>query len=107
MTIRDATPAFWTKASLATRFAVVGGLVLALFMALAAWLLTDRIRQVVVRNTATAAALYMDSFLHPLVEDHVAGTAPSPAMRRALSEVLPATRWAAASCPTRSGRRAG
>ena len=56
MTVRDATPAFWTKASLATRFAVVGGLVLAVFMALAAWLLTDRIRQVVVRNTATAAA---------------------------------------------------
>lgn len=91
MDVRHPIRRFWTKASLATRFAVVGGLVLAVFMGLAGWLLTDRIRQVVVRNTATAAALYMDSFLHPLVEDHVAGTEPSPAMRRALSEVLPAT----------------
>ncbi|WP_169308869.1 LuxR C-terminal-related transcriptional regulator [Paracoccus gahaiensis] len=91
MDLRHPIRRFWTRASLATRFAVVGGLVLSVFMGLAGWLLTDHIRQVVVRNTATAAALYMDSFLHPLVEDHVAGTAPSPAMRRALSEVLPAT----------------
>lgn len=89
--ILDPIRRFRARASLATRFAVAGGLVLALFMALAGWLLTDRIRQVVVRNTATAAALYMDSFLHPLVEDHVLGTEASPAMRRALSEVLPTT----------------
>ncbi|WP_072298160.1 sensor histidine kinase [Paracoccus sp. SM22M-07] len=82
---------FWRDASLSTRFAVVGGVVLAIFMGLAGWLLADRIRQVVIRNTATAAAFYMDSFLHPLVEDYIPGTQPSPAMRRALSEVLPAT----------------
>ena len=82
---------FWNTATLATRFGLAGGLVLLVFSLLVGGLMAQRIQQIVVRNTATAAALYMDSFLHPLVEGHVAGTPPSPAMRRALQEVLPAT----------------
>ena len=81
----------WNRASLATRFGLAGGLVLLVFALLVGSLVAQRIQQIVVRNTATAAALYMDSFLHPLVESYVGNDTPSPAMRRALEEVLPAT----------------
>lgn len=81
----------WRDASLATRFGLAGGLVLLVFSVLVGGLVARQIQAAVVRNTATAAALYMDSFLHPLVEGYVTGTPPSPAMRRALQEVLPAT----------------
>lgn len=81
----------WNTASLATRFGLAGGLVLLVFALLVGTLTAQRIQRIVVRNTATAAALYMDSFLHPLVESYVSNTAPSPAMRRALQEVLPRT----------------
>lgn len=81
----------WARASLATRFGLAGGLVLLVFGLLVGSLVAQRIQQVVVRNTATAAALYMDSFLHPLVESYVTTAIPSPAMRRALQEVLPGT----------------
>lgn len=81
----------WNRASLATRFGLAGGLVLLVFAFLVGTLTAQRIQQIVVRNTATAAALYMDSFLNPLVESYVSNTAPSPAIRRALQEVLPQT----------------
>lgn len=81
----------WSKASLATRFGVAGGVVLLVFSLLAGGLIVQQIQRIVVRNTATAAAFYMESFLHPLVEGYVSGAPPSPAMRRALQEVLPAT----------------
>ena len=54
----------WNRASLATRFGLAGGLVLLVFALLVGSLVAQRIQQIVVRNTATAAALYMDSFLH-------------------------------------------
>ena len=81
----------WNKASLATRFGLAGGLVLLVFSLLVGGLVVQQIQRIVVRNTATAAAFYMESFLHPLVEGYISGEAPSPAMRRALQEVLPAT----------------
>lgn len=81
----------WNGASLATRFGLAGGLVLLVFSLLVGGLTAQRIQRTVVRNTATAAALYMDSFLHPVVESYVSGQSPSPAMRRALQEVLPGT----------------
>lgn len=91
MTRLDTMRRSWNDATLATRFGLAGGLVLLVFAAVAGGLVAQRIQQIVVRNTATAAAFYMDSFLHPLVESHLGGATPSPAMRRALSEVLPAT----------------
>lgn len=81
----------WNRASLATRFGVAGGVVLLVFSLLAGGLIVQQIQRVVVRNTATAAAFYMESFLHPLVEGYIGDEAPSPAIRRALQEVLPAT----------------
>ena len=56
----------WNRASLATRFGLAGGVVLLVFSLLAGSLIVQQIQRVVVRNTATAAAFYMESFLHPL-----------------------------------------
>lgn len=54
--------------SLARQFALAGGVVMLVSALLVGWLVQGRIQDVVVRNTANATALYMESFIAPLTQ---------------------------------------
>ena len=59
-------PAWTRNLTLATRFAMAGGVVLVLSAALIGHFAARRIEAAVVRSTADATALYMDSVVAPL-----------------------------------------
>lgn len=81
----------WNDRSLATRFALAGGLVLLLSMlAIGSWV-SSRIEGVVVRNTANATAQYMESFISPLSQDLAKGDVLAPGASRALEEIFTGT----------------
>lgn len=74
--------------SLATQFALAGGVVMVLSMVVIANWVAARIEGVVVRNTANATAQYMESFIAPLSQDIAGSDRLSPGARRALEEVF-------------------
>ena len=74
--------------SLATQFAVAGGLVMALAMVAVGLWVTGRIEAGVVRNTANATALYMESFISPISQDLAVSSTLSPGARRAMDEIF-------------------
>ena len=79
---------WWSRRSLATRFAVAGGLVLgAAALLIGAWL-TTRIEESVVRNTANGTAIYMESFISPISQQLASSDELSPGARRALEEIF-------------------
>ena len=59
----------WSQLSLAQQFALAGGLVMLLATGVVGFWVSGRIEDVVVRNTANATALYMESFIAPLSQD--------------------------------------
>ncbi|MDZ4311075.1 MAG: histidine kinase [Cypionkella sp.] len=59
----------WSKLSLARQFALAGGVVMLVSAGLGGYVVSGRIEEVVVRNTANATALYMESFIAPLTQD--------------------------------------
>ena len=59
----------WSQLSLAQQFAWAGGLVMLLATLIVGLWVSGRIEDVVVRNTANATALYMESFIAPLAQD--------------------------------------
>ncbi len=59
----------WRKLSLATQFALAGGVVMAAAAIGAGLWVSGRIEEAVVRNTANATALYMESFIAPLAQE--------------------------------------
>lgn len=59
----------WAEASLAWRFATAGGLVMLIAAIVVAVWVSGRIEAVVVRNTANSTALFMESFIAPLMQD--------------------------------------
>ncbi len=59
----------WAGLSLARQFALAGGVVMVLATAAVGWFVSGRIEEVVVRNTANATALYMESFVSPLTQE--------------------------------------
>lgn len=78
----------WRHWSLATRFGLAGGVVLVAAALMVGALVSARIRDSVVRNTAIATALYMESFISPISQqladaDHLSANA-----RRALEEIF-------------------
>lgn len=78
----------WSSWSLATQFAVAGGLVMLLAMlAVGSWV-TARIEEAVVRNTANATALYMESFISPLSQDLAKSSVLSAGAKRAMDEIF-------------------
>ena len=82
----------WTKTlTLATRFALAGGVVLVLSAAVIGQFAADRIEAAVVRSTADATALYMDSVVAPLGQELNEENDLSPGARRAVSELLSGT----------------
>ena len=59
----------WSRLSLVQQFALAGGLVMLVSAGLGGSVVSNRIEEVVVRNTANATALYMESFIAPLTQD--------------------------------------
>ncbi|MBZ4690999.1 MAG: two-component sensor histidine kinase protein [Cereibacter sp.] len=74
--------------SLASEFAVAGGGVMLLAMLAVGLWVTGRIEEAVVRNTANATALYMESFISPISQDLAVSPVLSPGARRALNEIF-------------------
>lgn len=60
---------FWNRLSLAWRFAIVSFVVLLCGMLLIGWWVSNEIQRGVVQNTATATALYMNSFVAPEIAE--------------------------------------
>lgn len=76
----------WGQYSLATQFTVVAAIVIGMAV-LGQWV-AARIETGVITNTAAAAALYMDRFIKPHVQDLAAEPFLSPASQKALSELI-------------------
>ncbi len=69
MSQTTSTGRIWSQWSLAQQFAVASGLVLLAAAGLTGYWVSGRIEEAVVRNTANATALYMESFISPLSQD--------------------------------------
>jgi signal transduction histidine kinase len=80
--------AAWDRYSLATRFTVAAAIVIGISMAVLGRWVAARIETGVITNTAAAAALYMDSFVEPFVQDLATEPALSPASQQALTQLL-------------------
>ena len=78
----------WRDWSLATQFAVAGGVVMLIAMMLVGRWVSTRIEEAVVRNTANATAQYMESFISPLSQDLAKFDTLSPVARQALDEIF-------------------
>ena len=78
----------WSQLSLAQQFALAGGLVMLLATGVVGFWVSGRIEDVVVRNTANATALYMESFIAPLSQDLATQDHLSPANLNALERLL-------------------
>lgn len=81
---------FW-KFSLPMQFAIVGGAVMFFTMILVGQFITTRIEQAVVQNSASSAALYMESFISPLSQELAISDSLSEPARRALIEIFEET----------------
>ncbi|MBP1806051.1 sensor histidine kinase [Rubellimicrobium aerolatum] len=88
---RDGLGALWARRSLATRFAWASGVVLVLATLAIGAVVTDRIEEAVVRNSANATALYMDSVIAPISQQLSDSGELSPGAERALHEILSST----------------
>jgi signal transduction histidine kinase len=78
----------WSKLSLAAQFAVAGGVVLASAAIIGGFFVSSRIEETVVRNTANATALYMESFVAPLTQDLATRTNLSDHSRLEIGRLL-------------------
>jgi len=78
----------WSRLSLAAQFVVTGSVVLLMGMAVIGIWVTDRIEEGVTRNSASSTALYMESFVAPLIGELTSSNELSPATRRSLDELL-------------------
>ncbi len=73
---------------LSRRFALAGGVIMILAMLVIGHFVTDRIEQNVIDNTASATALFMDSFIAPLAQELESADALSIGPTRAIEEML-------------------
>ena len=78
----------WRDWSLATQFAVAGGVVMLVAMMLVGRWVSTRIEEAVVRNTANATAQYMESFISPLSQDLAKFDTLSPVAQQAIHEIF-------------------
>ena len=69
MTRAEGDTTAWGRMTLAQQFALAGGVVMLLATVVVGLFVTGRIEEVVVRNTANATALYMESFISPLSQE--------------------------------------
>lgn len=81
----------WERLSLARQFALAGGtVVLVAVLAVGLWV-SRRIEEVTVRNTANATALYMESFVAPLMQELTTRESLSPETRLEVARLLEET----------------
>ena len=78
----------WRNLSLAAQFVFAGSVVLVVGMAIIGFWVTQRIEDGVVRNTAASTALYMESFVAPLVQDLGRVNQLSPEIQSQLDKLL-------------------
>ena len=78
----------WSKLSLVQQFALAGGVVMLVSAGLGGSVVSNRIEEVVVRNTANATALYMESFIAPLTQDLAQRSDLSEESRLKIGELL-------------------
>lgn len=81
----------WRSLSLAAQFAIAGGCVMLLSMALVGRLVANRIEDSVVRNTALSSAQYIDSIIAPLSQDLADSDVLAPGAKRAIDELFRGT----------------
>ena len=84
-------PARYRACSLATQFTLAAALVIVVTMTILGSWVAARIESGVASNIAAAAALYMDGFIEPHVQELASSDVLSPASRRALSELVKTT----------------
>ena len=82
---------YWNRLSLVVQFAIAGGVVMVVSMLLIGRIVTARIEEGVVHNTASAASQYVDSIIAPLAQDVAEVGTLSPVARRALDEIFTGT----------------
>jgi signal transduction histidine kinase len=81
----------WEGLSLARQFALAGGVVMLAATLLVGWFVSGRIEDLVVRNTANATALYMESFVAPLTQDLAQSDSLSDESRASIGALLEST----------------
>lgn len=81
----------WAGLSLARQFALAGGLVMMVATLAVGFFVSGRIEEVVVRNTANATALYMESFVAPLTQDLARSENLTDDSRARIGELLAGT----------------
>jgi signal transduction histidine kinase len=80
----------WSASSLTAQFTFVAAMVMGIIMAVLGSWVAGRIETSVVHNTAASAALYMDRFIEPHVQDLAHSNDLSPTSRIALSQLIKA-----------------
>ena len=85
------TQAGWAGLSLARQFALAGGVVILAAALIVGSVVAERIQEVVVRNTANATALYMESFVAPLTQELTQQENLSARSRKGISDLLAQT----------------
>ena len=88
MAADDTKTSSWAQMSLARQFALASGLVMLLAAVVVGLFVSSRIEEVVVRNTANATALYMESFISPLSQDLASADQIAPDNLAALEKLL-------------------
>ena len=76
------------RLSLATRYGLASGVVLLIATLAIGFWVTSRIEDTVVRNSANATAIYMESFLSPISDQLAGRDSLSPGAKRALDEIF-------------------
>ncbi|MCB1424003.1 MAG: sensor histidine kinase [Nitratireductor sp.] len=79
---------WWKRQTLATRFAIIGGMVMIVCAVAVGRFVTARIQQAAIDNSAAATALYIDSLISPLLEDIDADNPISIGPIMAIEELL-------------------
>ncbi|MHA1528834.1 MAG: sensor histidine kinase [Alphaproteobacteria bacterium] len=79
---------FWFHLTLAQRFALMGGVVMLAGMTIIGGWVSQRIEGGVVRNTAVATALYMETFITPISQELSRSDTLSPEAAGALHDIF-------------------
>ncbi len=81
----------WKRLTLPGQFLLAGALVMIAAMLIVGFWVSSRIEQAVVQNSATSAALFMESFVSPLSQDLARSDTLSGPAERALTEIFEGT----------------
>lgn len=81
----------WKRLTLPGQFLLAGAVVMIAAMLIVGFWVSSRIEQAVVQNSATSAALFMESFVSPLSQDLARSDTLSDPAERALTEIFEGT----------------